>query len=407
MACVMAALAGLSVYFINGWFNSVLLPALGLSQSLGYAIGAALLVLVTHASTWVASSLFHKQPSSLSRRQEQLAQTAEPLSAVSGEVARELMAVPDYSDVLRNHLDSVVQQTEQAAYDITEQLQSIDDVIGQLNEFATSSSSHADHLVQNSEQQAADNQQLISKMREYIDHRIHEAREDQERTGQVVAEARSLQSLTQLIKEIAAQTNLLALNAAIEAARAGEAGRGFAVVADEVRKLSAETEKAVQAINQGIMGMATTIEAQLQQKLSAVNLDREQATLSQFANQLSELGSSYEALLSHQTHVIDSVSSSSAELAQMFMHALASVQFQDVIRQQIEHTANAMHRLDDHLGTLANLLLQPGSADLHYTPLTAHLEAIYRDYVMDQQRQAHHTGANQPTSAASPKIELF
>src|SRR5690606_40006319 len=128
---------------------------------------------------------------------------------------------------------------------------------------------------------------------------------------QVVEEARSLESLTKLIKDIAAQTNLLALNAAIAAARAGEAGRGFAVVADEVRKLSAETEKAVLAINHGIQGVASTIETQLQEKLSAINLDREKAALSQFADQLVQLGGSYEEILRHQATVIDTVRGSS------------------------------------------------------------------------------------------------
>lgn len=131
------------------------------------------------------------------------------------------------------------------------------------------------------DQQAREGDKVVNEAIAQIERLASEVSHSTEAMGELKRESDKIGSVLDVIKSVAQQTNLLALNAAIEAARAGEAGRGFAVVADEVRSLAQRTQKSTEEIEVLIAGLqngtqqvATIMDASHDLTVSSVELTR-------------------------------------------------------------------------------------------------------------------------------------
>ncbi|WP_282397138.1 methyl-accepting chemotaxis protein [Pseudomonas sp. PS01298] len=196
-----------------------------------------------------------------SLRKDELGQLQRAMQSMSVGLRELIGGISDGVTQIASAAEQLSAVTEQTSAGVNSQKVETDQVATAMNEMAATVQEVARNAEEASEaavaadQQAREGDKVVGEAIAQIERLATEVGNSTEAMGHLQRESDKIGSVLDVIKSVAQQTNLLALNAAIEAARAGEAGRGFAVVADEVRSLAQRTQKSTEEIEELIVGL--------------------------------------------------------------------------------------------------------------------------------------------------------
>ncbi len=222
---------------------------------------------------------------------------------------------------------------ESIAVTMSDSAKAINDISSNVEEF--------NNFMRDVEKASKEAMDIIGNVEKNIESNVEMMKEGRKLIDELDVNLKNINSIVGVINDIADQTNLLALNAAIEAARAGEAGRGFAVVADEVRKLAEKTRQNASEINEMIETVSDNAS-----KLIAQNL--------QIAERIQQSGDNAKVIRDTFTKVVDEIDKASQMLATITAAVEEQSSSIEEVTRTVEHVVESTKQVVNKLNEVAS-----------------------------------------------------
>jgi methyl-accepting chemotaxis protein len=324
----------------------------------------------------------------------------------------ELQDSEPYIDVMREQIGDSLAESESEVMQVIEQISYLNERSNRQRERIAQSIQSGKTLTEATQLRAESNKQIVAALEMQMQEQTHELRGDFEHVKSMAVEVRALAPLIKIITSIAQQTSLLALNAEIEAARAGNAGRGFAVVAFEVRKLSVSSTKAAADIATKINTTCERVDREMAEAQASLNRHESNEAMSQLVSDLTGMQMEFSKNGQLLLDVITEVDENYAENVQRLSEALGHIQFQDVMRQRMEHVQESLTEMREHMQKMSEKAFDfvwDGNFDSTFKAMLANHRSKYR---MASQHVTHTNvvsggGGASEQDHSRPSIELF
>lgn len=299
----------------------------------------------------------------LTERTDEAGQLLMALSDMQGGLKSTLMEIANASDQLASAAEELSAVTDESTRGLTRQNDEIQQAATAVNQMTAAVDEVAGNAVSTSEAsrqataEAEDGRQQVEQAVSGMSSMVVEINDSTQSVVDLANQVREIGKVIDVIRSIADQTNLLALNAAIEAARAGEQGRGFAVVADEVRALAHRTQTSTVDIEKMIGEVQVGADGAVAAMNKSLTWANNTQTLAQSAGQALQRITASVAKINERNLVIASASEEQAQVAREVDRNLLNIQDLSTQTAAGAHQTNASSQDLSRLATSFNVLV--------------------------------------------------